>query len=148
MNRALFIALSILSLSLFTALLSAHAADLRQFVKLPAPMQEHMLGNMRDHLLALSEIQSALAAGKFEEASDIAEHRIGMSSLQAHGASHMAPYMPKAMQAIGTNMHRAASRFAIAASNAATTNNIRPALAQLSHVTQQCAACHSGYRIR
>ena len=149
MNRTLFFALSILSsLSLFTALRSVHAADPRQFVKLPAPMQKHMLGNMRDHLLALSEIQSALAAGKFEQASAIAEHRIGMSSLQIHGASHMAPFMPQAMRTIGTEMHRAASRFAIAASDAATTNNVRPALTQLSHITQQCVACHSTYRIR
>jgi len=60
----------------------------------------------------------------------------------------MAPFMPKPMQAIGTEMHRAASRFAIAATNATTSNDIKPALAQLAHVTQQCVACHSSYLIR
>jgi cytochrome c556 len=148
MNRSLIIALGVLSLSMTTLLSSGYAADPRQHVELPPMMQEHMLGNMRDHLLAISEIQTALAAGKYEQAADIAEQRIGMSSLQIHGASHMAPYMPKSMQAIGTEMHRAASRFAIAATNAATRNDIKPALAQLAHVTQQCVACHSSYRIK
>ena len=36
--------------------------DARQKVKLPSQMRAHMLGNMRDHLQALSEIQAALAA--------------------------------------------------------------------------------------
>ena len=95
MNRSLIITLGVLSLSLAGLLPSVYAADPRQHVELPPMMQEHMLGNMRDHLLAISEIQAALAAGKFDQAANIAEHRIGMSSLQVHGASHMAPFMPK-----------------------------------------------------
>ena len=31
-------------------------ADERTFVEMPAPMQEHMLSNMRGHLRALEEI--------------------------------------------------------------------------------------------
>src|SRR4030066_64073 len=101
-----------LALSLAALLPAALAADPRQRVEMPAPMQEHMLANMRDHLVAMGEIQAALATGKYNEAADIAEQHIGMSSLQGHGASHMAPDMPKPMQDIGTNMHRAASRLA------------------------------------
>src|SRR4030067_460710 len=98
------------ALLLGTLLATAHAAETRQPIEMPAPMREHMLANMRDHLTALGEIQTELAKGKYNQAADIAEQRIGMSSLQSHGASHMAPYMPNAMQDIGTNMHRAASR--------------------------------------
>ena len=32
------------------------AKDTREFVKLPPMMQEHMLANMRDHLVALDEM--------------------------------------------------------------------------------------------
>jgi roadblock/LC7 domain-containing protein len=78
-------------------------------------MKEHMLGSMRDHLQALNEIQAALAKGEFDKAADIAEQRIDMSSLEAHHAAMMAPYMPKTMQKLGTEMHHAASRFALAA---------------------------------
>jgi len=137
-----------LALSLAALLPAANAADTRQLVEMPPPMQEHMLGNMRDHLVALGEIQAALGKGDFDRASDIAEQRIGMSSLTTHGASHMAPYMPKDMQDIGTAMHRAASRLARTAQEVAVTNDMRPALGALAELTEQCTACHAGYRLR
>jgi hypothetical protein len=137
-----------LALSLTALLPAAHAADTRRLVEMPAPMQEHMLGNMRDHLVAMGEIQAALGNGDFEQAADVAENRIGMSSLQSHGASHMAPYMPKTMQETGTAMHHAASRFARTAQEAAVTNDLPRALGALAELTQQCAACHAGYRLR
>jgi hypothetical protein len=124
------------------------AADTRQPVEMPAPMREHMLANMRDHLTALSEIHSALATAKYEQAADIAENRLGMSSLERHGASHMAPYMPKPMQDIGTNMHRAASRFARTAQEAAVTRDLPRALGVLGELTQQCVACHAGFKLK
>lgn len=77
-------------------------SDSPEFSRHTPMMQQHMLGNMRDHLLALTEIQEALAAGAFDRAADIAETRIGMSSLDSHGASHMAPHMPQGMRDIGT----------------------------------------------
>jgi hypothetical protein len=126
----------------------AQAADTRQPVEMPAMMREHMLANMRDHLAALSEIQSALAAGKYDQAADVAEQRIGMSSLERHGASHMAPYMPKAMQDIGTNMHRAASRFARAAQEAGVAKEPARAIGALAEVTQQCVACHASFKVK
>jgi len=127
---------------------AAHATDTRQVVNMPLPMREHMLANMRDHLAALSEIQTALAAGRYDQAADVAEQRIGMSSLERHGASHMAPYMPKAMQDIGTNMHRTASRFARAAQEASVANDPAHALGALAELTQQCVACHASFKIR
>lgn len=118
--------------------------DEREAVALPEMMKTHMLGNMRDHLSVLHEIQTALAKGELDKAGDIAEARIGMSSLISHNAAHMAPYMPKGMQAIGTEMHHAASRFAMTAKE----GDLPSALAGLSKVTQQCVACHAGYRLK
>jgi hypothetical protein len=123
------------------------AEDSRQPVAMPAMMQEHMRANMRDHLLAVSEIQAALAAGQFDAAAAIAEQRLGMTSLEAHGARHMATMMPESMQAIGTAMHRAASRFAMTAQAAAVDGDLARALGGLAEVTQQCVACHAGYRL-
>ncbi len=137
-----------LALSLSALLPAALAADPRQRVEMPAAMQEHMLANMRDHLVALGETQAALAAGRYGEAADIAEQRIGMSSLQGHGASHMAPFMPKPMQDIGTAMHRSASRFARTTQEAAVTNDLPRALGALAELTRQCTACHASYRLR
>lgn len=127
---------------------SQAAPDTRVAIELPAPMRAHMLANMRDHLAALHEIQAALARDENQRAAEIAEQRLGMSSLDAHGAGHMAPYMPKPMQDIGTAMHRAASRFARVAEEAGVRRGLRPALQALSDVTQQCAACHAAYRLK
>ena len=129
------------------ALNSAVAEDSRQHVELPGPMREHMLGNMRDHLLALESITRQLANQQYDEAAEVAENRLGMSSLESHGASHMAQFMPEGMQTIGTAMHRAASRFSIAAQEAELDGGLNIAFAALSEVMQQCVACHSSYRV-
>jgi len=125
----------------------AAAGDERQQVQLPEPMRVHMLANMRDHLLALESITRDLAKGEFDAAAETAESRLGMSSMQAHGAAHMGPYMPDGMRAIGTSMHRAASRFAIKARDAAVEGGLAEAFGALSEVMQQCVACHEGYRV-
>lgn len=126
----------------------AAEGDSRIAVEMPAMMQDHMRANMRDHLLSINEIQGLLAAGKYDAAADIAEKRIGMSSLESHGASHMAGFMPKGMQDTGTAMHQAASRFAVTAQEAGVTRDLPRALGALSQVTTQCVACHAGYRLK
>ena len=138
----------VLAAALVAAAWPANAGDARQPVKLPETMREHMLGNMRDHLRALQEIQAALARSDFAKAADIAETRLGMSSLEAHGAAHMAPYMPKPMQDTGTEMHRAASRFARTAQEASVKGELSPVFDSYSKILEQCVACHSGYRAK
>jgi hypothetical protein len=122
-------------------------ADARQLVEFPVPMRMHTLRSMRDHLSALQEIDVALAEDAYGRAASIAEQRLGMSSLELHGSAHLAPFMPQGMQDIGTQMHRAASRFAIAAQTASASGDVRPALAALGAVMQQCVACHGAYRL-
>ena len=122
-------------------------SDSRQLVNFPEPMRLHTITSMRDHLLALQEIDIALSQNAFDKAASIAERRLGMSSLELHGAAHIAPFMPQGMQDIGTQMHRAASRFAVEAQTASVGNDVRPALAALGTVMQQCVACHAAYRL-
>lgn len=126
----------------------ASVEDTRPVVHFPPELRVHTLANMRDHLLTLSEIQEALSKGWFDKAGEIAEQRLGMSSLKLHGAHELSQYMPEGMQAIGSEMHRSASRFALEAQNASVTGDVKPALAALSKVTQKCVACHSGYRVQ
>ena len=141
LKKALFAAtLFILSGPIF-------ADDGRVIVKLPDMMREHMLSNMRDHLLALEEITRYLASQNYDEAAEVAENRLGMSSMELHGASHLGQFMPKEMGAIGTNMHRAASRFALAAKDAEIDGGLNKAFSALSEVMQQCVACHAGYKV-
>jgi hypothetical protein len=127
------------------------AEDTRELIKLPPMMQEHMLSSMRDHLKALNEILEALSQGDVDKAGTIAEKRLGMSSLALHGAAQLAKFMPEGMRAIGTQMHKSASRFVIAAKNAELSPD-REALHEtygaLKEVTDNCIACHSAYRLR
>ena len=152
MGKKLFSAvvagMAVLSIGIGTA---SSAEDEREFVKMPAMMQEHMLANMRDHLRAIDEILGYLANGDVDEAGKVAESRLGMSSLEAHGASHIAKFMPEGMAQAGTEMHRAASRFVITAQDAELAPG-REAQHEvyraLQAVTSACNACHQGYRIR
>jgi len=118
--------------------------DSRQLVELPEMMKQHMMSNMRDHLLVINEILTNMAQGQLDEAAEVAESRLGMSSLESHGASHMGKFMPEGMRQAGTSMHRAASRFALKAQE----GEALPAYSVLSEVTSACVTCHSGYRIR
>ena len=122
-------------------------ADSRQLVEFPEMMRDHMLENMRDHLLALTEIQQHLALEAYEKAATVAENRLGLSSLSDHGASHMARFMPTAMQQIGTQMHKTASRFVIILQKGGLEGSTTKIAEGLAGVMQQCVAYHSSYRV-
>ena len=122
--------------------------DKRIAVDFPAPMREHVLTNMRDHLQTLAQIQDAMANGQYDKAAQLAEDRLGMSALKLHGAYENAPFMPKGMQDMGSLMHRNASKFALEIQNSAATGDLKPALLALGNTTQACVACHAGYRLK
>ena len=122
---------------------SASSNDTRIHVELPEMMQQHMLSNMRDHLAAINEILVYLGSDELDKAAEIAEYRLGMSSLGSHGASHMAKIMPEEMRQTGTSMHKAASRFALKAQEGEPL----AAYKALSEITAACVACHSAYKV-
>jgi hypothetical protein len=126
----------------------APTADARVAVEYPPAMKEHTLTSMRDHLLAISQIQEAMGNGQYDKAAQIAETRLGQTALKAHGAHENAKFMPKGMQEIGNQMHRSASKFAIEVQNSGATGDVKPALIALSKTTQACVACHAGYRLK
>lgn len=136
--------ITVAGVALLISLNVSAGEDSRLLVQLPEMMQVHMLSNMRDHLQSLNEILIFMGNGKLDKAAEIAEQRLGMSSLDSHGASHMAQFMPKEMQQVGNNMHRAASRFALKAEE----GDLLPAYKMLSDITSACVACHTAFRIK
>ncbi len=118
--------------------------DTRELVQLPEMMQHHMMKNMRDHMKSINEILSSLANDDLDTAAQVAEQRLGMSSLESHNASHMAKFMPEGMRQAGTSMHKAASRFALKAQE----GDLLAAYKKLPEITSACVACHAAYRIR
>lgn len=140
LNKKLIISLT--ALILVTLSLNTSAEEKRQLVKMPEMMRTHQLENMRDHLKAIDEILMHMGTDELDKAAEIAEQRLGMSSLSTHGASHMAKVIPKEMGAIGTSMHKAASRFALKAQE----GDAPEAYKVLQEVTSACVACHAAYR--
>ena len=126
----------------------APTKDIRVAVEYPSAMKEHTLTSMRDHLLAISQIQEAMGNGQYDKAANIAETRLGKTALKTHNAYENSKFMPKGMQEIGTQMHQSASKFAIEVQNSGATGDIKPALVALSKTTQACVACHAGYKIK
>lgn len=146
--------LSLVAMGALVALTPGRAIageDTRELVQLPLMMQEHMLANMRDHLVAFDEILGELADGNVDAAASIAEERLGMSSLSLHGAEHLGQFMPKAMGEMGTQMHRAASRFVLIAQEAELNPGKEAqhkVYQALQDITRNCNACHSSFKIR
>jgi len=137
------------------------APDTRQALDLPAPMRARMLANMRKHHEAISDILAALAQGDGARAGRIADERLGVSSMGAAAckpgaasgnmgdmAAMMARHMPEEMRAMGLAMHESASKFAATAAKIQPGGDLKPALAELAQVTQNCASCHSAYRLK
>jgi len=123
---------------------SIAAEETRQLVQIPEKMQQHMMSNMRDHLRAINEILGYMGDAELDKAADVAEYRLGMSSLNSHGAERMAEFMPEGMRQAGTSMHRSASRFALKAQE----GDLLAPYQMLADITAACVACHAGYRIR
>lgn len=117
--------------------------DSRIMVELPTPMKTHMLQNMRGHLVVIDQLLQLLSREQLDKAADLAEAELGMSSLDKHGASHIAPYYPEGMRQAGTRMHKSASRF----SRTAQEGDPLAAYGALQQVTAACVACHAGYRV-
>lgn len=154
-KKCIFIGLSCLLPAFFGASNAQHnhshgapPTDTRVAVDFPPTMKEHTLSSMRDHLLAISQIQEAIGSAKYDAAASIAETRLGQTALMAHHAKENSAYMPKGMQELGTQMHRTASQFAIEIQNASATGDIKPAMLLLSKTTQACVACHAGYKLK
>ena len=125
----------------------APKVDTRQVVDFPSAARRATLADMRSHLETMGEIQSALSKSEFELAAHLAENKLGLSSM--HGdMNDSARYMPKRMREMGYAMHQSASQFAVAAQDASVGGDVRPALAALSTVTQNCVACHAIYRLK
>ena len=127
---------------LMSSSISIAEDDMRELVQFPEMMQQHMMKNMRDHLKSIDEILTSLGLADLDTAAQIAEQRLGMSSLDSHNASHMAKFMPEGMRQAGISMHKAASRFALKAEEV----ELLPAYKLLSEITSACVSCHAAYR--
>lgn len=125
---------------------SSSGEDTRQFVSMPDQTRELMRKEMLDNLSALNEIIGYLASNNLDAAADVAETRMGRSSMGKHRGTNMGPgrFMPLEMRNLGWGMHDAATEF----SEIAKQGDLQSAYSALQKVTSSCVACHYSYRTR
>lgn len=118
--------------------------DARQFVSMPEQARALMRKDMLDHLSALNEIIAYLASNNLEAAAEVAEKRMGKSSMGKHRGTGMGPgrYMPLEMRNLGRGMHDAATEF----SDITKKGDLKSAYSALQKITNSCVTCHYSYR--
>lgn len=126
---------------------STSKTSTRIAVQFPPAAKRATLSEMRMHLQTLGAIQTALSSSEFELAARLAENKLGVSSMRGD-MYDSARFMPKGMREMGYAMHQSASQFAIVAQDASVTGDVRPALAALAKVTENCVACHTAYALK
>lgn len=126
--------------------IDSSGGDLRQLVSMPDQTRELMRKEMLDHLTTLNEIIGYLASNDLDAITDVAETRMGRSSMGKHRGTGMGPgrFMPLEMRNLGWDMHDAASEL----SKAAKQGDLKGTYSTLQKVTSSCVACHYSYRTR
>ena len=121
-------------------------SDFRQLVSMPDQARQFMREDMLDHLSALNEIIGYLAENKLDAAANVAETRMGKSSMGKHRGTGMGPgrFMPLEMRNLGWGMHESATAFSLVAKE----GNLKKAYSALQKVTTSCVACHYSFRTR
>lgn len=115
--------------------------DVREQASFPTPIKIALKQRMRENLMYVNQIGTALSENDLNLAADIAEYKLGLSSLGPHNA-RQEPYMPQGMRHLGMEMHKASSRLA----RVAQEGDQLSAFKSLSEVTNLCVACHATYR--
>lgn len=150
MYKSLLLILTLLISSLVSAedkdTVQFETTDSRQLVEMPEQARFYMRQDMLDHLRALNEIIGLLAAEDYETLAEVAEKRIGRSSMGKYRSTGMGPgrFMPLEMRNTGWSMHDAASELATHAKD----KNQKGIYQSLQKLTTACVICHSSYRIR
>ncbi|EPY01249.1 hypothetical protein [Magnetospirillum fulvum] len=118
------IAIGLAAVALAAAPAAGQAQDLRELVTMPPQVQESLLMNMQDHLVALDTIISHVASERFTEAARVADQRLRFSNPEGEAA--ITDWFPPEMLGAKDALRAAATRFA----NAAKKSRPRPRLRQ------------------
>src|SRR5690242_15254750 len=122
--------------------------DPRQRIRMTAELRRETLRHMRGYLVALAQIDEALAAADYSRAAEVAAGDLGISARRLGGEEDAVRFMPQAMRQIYSDMHRSAGEFAALARAADSTVDLRGVLAARGRLMRQCVACHDAYRVQ
>jgi len=119
---------------------AADAMDSRTPVPLLPRMAQHQKRNMRDHLLVVQEVTTALTSGDFD-AAERAAQRIASSARMTQTCEHMGSHAP-GFADLALGFHRMADTLV----EATRKRDRDEVLAALAQTLNACTSCHATYK--
>lgn len=114
--------------------------DTRQSLGIKGTMKgEHQLSNMRAHLTALSEIVGLMNNKKYDEASKIAQEKLGLT---VRMNSMCGDFQNKSFETMGVAFHKSADNLA----QTLKTKDSKKSMVALEKVMNGCVLCHSTFK--
>lgn len=113
--------------------------DGRISLGLSPQMKQHQLSNMRLHLEAVQEITGLIAGGEFEEASEIAHSKLGLTE-EMNMMCNM--FENKDFTELGLAFHKSGD----ALGEVLLTKDTNESLRALQATMGYCVSCHATYR--
>jgi len=115
------------------------STDKRTSLNLPEQQKQHQLANMRSHLEAVRNIIGLISENKFDEASDVAHNKLGLT-----------PEMKKMcnmfdnddFRTMGLAFHKSADKLG----DELKTGNLKRSLSALHVTMNSCVQCHATFR--
>lgn len=113
--------------------------DPRTSLNLPAPMRRHQLAMMREHLKAVNDIIAYMAEGKFNDASQIAHDKLGLTQEMKKMCKM---FGNDDFRKIGLAFHKSAD----ALGDTLAKGDLRQSLRALHSTMNYCIQCHAAFR--
>ncbi|MDQ6979333.1 MAG: cytochrome C [Mariprofundaceae bacterium] len=113
--------------------------DSRISLKLPPAMRQNQLAMMREHLKAVDAIVMNIAEGKFDEASNIAHDKLGLTPKMK---KMCAMYGNDQFKDLGFAFHDSADELG----EVLKTKDIKRSLKALHKTMDKCISCHATFR--
>jgi hypothetical protein len=125
----------------FAAFAQSGTAPQRAVVPLAPEEREHVLGEMRDFLVALQGVTDGLARDDFGAVA-VAARKVGAGSEAGRMPPAIAKKLPPEFRQLAKATHDGFDTLAVDASR----RDARHSLAQASALMQRCNACHAAFR--
>jgi hypothetical protein len=113
--------------------------DMRTSLQLPAKMKQHQLSNMREHVEAIKTIVGLMAENKFEEASNVAHDKLGLTP-EMQAMCDM--FGNEQFRELGHAFHRSGDDLG----DILQTGDVSASLRALNKTMQYCVDCHAAFR--
>lgn len=113
--------------------------DTRTSLGVSPEMKQHQMSNMRQHVEAITSIVGLMSEGKFEEASNIAHSKLGLTPEMQKMCSM---FNNEKYMALGLAFHKSGDDLG----DALKTKNVNASLRALNKTMQYCVECHATFR--